>query len=54
MSDQYDHGPVLARKSVDEVTGRVHLEVIADDDQVLLKEGDEFVTFMTTVPLTAS
>ena len=40
--DQY--GPFLGRKSYNDV-GHLILEVIDDDEHVLLKEGDEFVTF---------
>lgn len=41
-----DHwGPYVGRLSHDPNTGRPHLEVIQDDDEVLVKDGDEFVTF---------
>lgn len=44
-------GPYVGRVSHDPNTGRVHLEVIGDDDEVLVKEGDEFVTFFAGAPV---
>lgn len=44
-------GPFLGRKSHDPNTGRAVLEVIDDDDEVLVKDGDEFVTFFAGAPL---
>lgn len=45
------YGPFLGRKSHDPNTGRVLLEVIDDDDSVLIRDGDEFVTFFAGAPL---
>lgn len=50
VNGQPHWGPYLARKSHNDV-GRVLLEVIDDDDQVLIKDGDEFVTFFAGAPL---
>jgi hypothetical protein len=40
----------MARKTVD-VTGRIHLEVIKDEEIVSLHQGDEFFTIKTKVEL---
>lgn len=40
-----DHWLYVGRITYDPNTGRPILEVIQDDDQVLLKGGEEFVTF---------
>jgi hypothetical protein len=40
-----DHWPYVGRLSWDPNTGRPLIEVIQDDDEVLVKDGDEFVTF---------
>ena len=40
----------LARKSTNEL-GQVFLQIVRDEDTVLLKENDEFVTLTTKVRL---
>jgi hypothetical protein len=40
----------IARKTTNEL-GQVFLQILKDDDTVLLKEGDEFVTLITKVSL---
>ncbi len=48
------YGLFAGRLSNDPNTGRVIIEVVDDDDEVLLKEGDRFVTFFAGMQLNRS